>query len=107
MSDEGTKRETLRQRLQERYEQLTARVSDFRPGDIVKWKTGLRNRRRPTYGDVAIVIEKLKEPVFDESEKSAGSAYFREPLDLIIGIIDDDGDFLCYHVDSRRFEKAE
>jgi hypothetical protein len=36
--------------------------------------------------------------------EDAGSPFFQEPLDVVLGIIDRDGDFFCYHYDSRRFE---
>src|SRR3546814_14058437 len=45
----------------------------------------------------------LSPPVIDGTFES-GSTYFREPLDIIIGFVDEDGDFLNYHADARRFE---
>jgi len=73
------------------------------PGDVVQWKTGLRNKRRPEDGAPAVVVERLTEPVYD-GEEGAGSPYFREPLDMVVGLLDEDGDYTLYHVDSRRFE---
>ena len=75
----------------------------FAPGQLVAWKKGLKNRRRPTIGEPAIVIEVLNSPILDV-EADPGLPYFREPLDIILGVIDEDGDFLRYHFDSRRFE---
>lgn len=75
----------------------------FSPGDLVRWKPALKNKRRPEYDVPAIVVEVLDEPVRDR-EQGAGSAYFREPLDLAIGLLDDDDDFVILHVDSRRIE---
>jgi hypothetical protein len=75
----------------------------FKVADLIRWKEGLKNKKRPGYGQPAIVVEVLQEPVLDEAE-GAGSAYFREPLDLIIGLLDPDGDFSTYHADGRRFE---
>jgi hypothetical protein len=72
------------------------------PGDIVCWKDGLKNRKRPAYGEPAIVIEVLKEPVFEGTD-DAGSPYFREPLTLVLGLLNGD-DFLIFHYDGRRFE---
>lgn len=93
------------QRLRNMYARFTA-PSDFSEGDIVVWKEGLKNRRMPNYGQRAIVVSRLEEPVFDGNTES-GSAYFREPLDLILGFFDGDDDFVIFHFDSRRFEKVE
>jgi hypothetical protein len=79
-------------------------TESFSPGELVQWKDRLRNKSRPNYGEPIIVVEQLKEPVYDTS-KDAGSAYFREPLDLIAGLIDQDNDFVIYYFDSRRFER--
>lgn len=76
---------------------------ELEPGDLVCWKDGLRNKRRPADGEAAVVVARLADPVFD-SEEGAGSAYFREPLDLIVGLLDEDGDFVHYHVDQRRMQ---
>jgi hypothetical protein len=79
------------------------RKADFAVGQLVQWKKGMRNKRSPAYGQPAIVIERLDAPVYD-SEKSAGSPYFHEPLTLVLGVIDKDGDFVGFHYDARRFE---
>lgn len=73
-------------------------------GDVVSWKPGMRNRTLPNYRQPAIVIEKLQYPIFDESQ-NAGSQYFHEPLDLRVGFLDDNNQFVIYFYDSRRFEK--
>ena len=73
-------------------------------GDVVSWKPGMRNRTLPNYRQPAIVIEKLQYPIFDESQ-NAGSQYFHEPLDLRVGFLDDNNQFVTYFYDSRRFEK--
>lgn len=78
----------------------------FQPGDLVQWKRDLRNRKVPRYEQPAIVCGVLSTPVYDEnSKKDAGSGYFLEPLDIQIGLFDEDNDtFSVYHVDSRRLE---
>ena len=73
-------------------------------GDVVSWKPGMRNRTLPNYRQPAIGIEKLQYPIFDESQ-NAGSQYFHEPLDLRVGFLDDNNQFVIYFYDSRRFEK--
>lgn len=84
------------------YRSLTTAYA-FSPGDLVQWKQDLKNKRRPDYGVPCVVVEVLKSPVLDP-EQGAGSAYFREPLDLAIGLLDDDDELAVIHVDSRRFE---
>jgi len=80
------------------------KVYDFKLGDIVIWKKGLKNKARPALNEPAIVMEILEEPLKDETEKGAGSAYFNEPLDLVLGMIDDEGDLLIFYYDKRRFQ---
>ena len=93
--------------LQILYERLTnGRERALRPGMLAAWKRGLKNRRFPAYGEPAIVMEVLEQPVID-LENGSGWPYFREPLDLLLGIVNKDGDFLIYHVDRRRFEPYE
>lgn len=75
----------------------------FRVGDIVVWRNGLKNRTYPDYGTPAIVVEVLSPPLIDTIDDS-GSAYFRESLNLRLGVIDERGDFLTFVYDGRRFE---
>ncbi len=75
----------------------------FAPGDLVRWKAGLRNKKRPHDGQPVIVMEVFDEPLYDH-ETSSGSPYFREPLTLVVGDLDDDGDFVLWHLDGRRLE---
>lgn len=92
--------------LCERFQSLTE-VTMFKAGDVVVWKPGLRNRRWPSYSKPAIVVEVLDSPVFD-AEKDSGNAYFREPLNIALGVFIEDGphrgDFVVWHVDGRRFQ---
>jgi hypothetical protein len=77
----------------------------FQPGDIVDWKKGLKNKA--CYGPF-VVVEMLTEPLFDmEKEHGSGSTYWREPLDLVLGSVDGEGDFITFYYDSRRFELYE
>ena len=88
--------------LRERREALKDKI-EFKPGDIVCWKSGLQNRLRPADGEPAIVVDVLPEPRYDE-QKNAGSSNYFEPLDLVLGLLDEDKDFMIFHFDSRRFE---
>lgn len=92
--------------LKQRFECLS-NAHHFKPGDIVRWKPGLRNRLYPRTDKIAIVLEVLEKPVFDR-ELDSDCTYFREPLDVVLGVFLDSGphrgDFLSWHFDSRRFE---
>lgn len=69
----------------------------FSPGDLVEWKPGLKNKR--TEGPF-IVIMVLDDPVVKDDD--SGSSIFREPMDIIVGQHDIEGDFDLWHLDSRR-----
>lgn len=77
--------------------------NEYRAGEIVKWKNNLKNRRKPKYLEPAIVIEHIKDnPSLNSAAE--GSSLYREPLDLVLGLVDEEGDFDIYYFDSRRFE---
>jgi len=88
--------------LQRRFEMQPA--ASFKPGQIAQWKPGMKNKRIPEYGEPAIIMEVLLPPILDTDPLSGGSNYFREPLSLVLGIHDHDGDFALFHYDGRRFE---
>ncbi|MBD2385346.1 hypothetical protein [Cylindrospermum sp. FACHB-282] len=75
----------------------------FQVGQLVKWKQNLKNRKLPYKNQPAIVVEILAEPIINSQEES-GSPYFRETLDIILGILVDDDTFLTFYYDSKRFE---
>ena len=66
------------QELKKSYEAYISNES-LSTGDIVSWKTGMRNRTLPNYRQPAI--------------------------DLRVGFLDDNNQFVIYFYDSRRFEK--
>ena len=78
-------------------------IKPLHPGDLVTWKDQMKNKRKPDYGQLAIVVEVLEEPIFDEDERVA-SAYYGERLDVRLGFLDDEGDFVCFLFDSQRFK---
>lgn len=96
---------TAKQALQQACENIK-RKSDLKVGQLARWKEGMKNRRRPAYSEPVIVLDLLEAPVYDKkADEEAGSAYFREPLDLIAGLFsEEDGAFLLFHYDKRRFE---
>jgi len=87
---------TIHQKLLEPHE--------LQVGDVVKWKQGLKNKKRPYPNQPAIVIELLEKPLIERSGEETGSPYYREPLNIILGLFDDDDEFLMYYYDKRRFE---
>lgn len=93
-------------RLRDAYNLFMEKES-FTPGQLVKWKPGMINKKIPGENEVGIVIEMLEEPLRDNDGRDAGSPYFREPLDLVLGVFDQDGDFITFYFDSRRFTSAE
>lgn len=88
--------------LRSRHDSLV-QANEFEPGNMIKWKLGLKHMAYPAYGKPAVVVEVLSEPV-ENRYVGPESAYFRELLDLRIGCIADDGGFYLYHVPSNRFE---
>lgn len=78
----------------------------FHEGQIVKWKSGLKNKRIPEENEPAIVVHILTNPVVDPAQAS-DSPYFNEPLNIVLGVLDGDGDFAMWHFDSARFEPYE
>ena len=57
----------------------------LRPGMLATWKPGLKNRRFPRYGEPVVVVALLETPIVNPGDES-GSPYFREPLDLLLGL---------------------
>lgn len=94
--------EGVAQRLRALYARLRE-SHGFQPGDLVRWKSGLKDRKRPLEGEPAIVLEVLDAPIHD-SQADAGSAYFREPYDLRLGVLHQDGVLVAYWYNSQRFE---
>ena len=105
--ESDAKRAELRKhchKLRSHYECFCDRVETaLRPGMLAVWKPGMKNRRSLAYGEPAIVVDVLDNGLMD-TEHGCGSVYFREPLDLVLGFIDEDGDFSTLYYDSRRFE---
>ncbi len=75
----------------------------FKKGDLVVWKKGLKHKQVPDYGVPAVVLKVLDEPILD-NEAPLASPYYREELDVLLGILGEDDDLLCFYYDSKRFE---
>ena len=88
--------------LQEACNNLLSKES-FEVGQIVQWKKNLQNRRLPHKNQPAIVVKILDEPVIS-TDNEAGSPYFLEKLDIVLGVMSNDDTFLTFYYDSSRFE---
>jgi len=80
------------------------RSGPLQPGDIVRWKAGLKVAKRPDYDQHCVVMETF--PTYYSDKRGACASGFRDPADVRIGIPDSDGDVMIYMFDSRRFEKV-
>src|ERR1022692_655558 len=93
----------LNRKLIRAFESMLKKNS-FKPNQLVRWKEGLKNKALPEYNQPAIVWEILPKARFDSPKAhGAGSPYFNEPLDIVLGVMDED-EFVLLHYDSRRFE---
>ena len=84
---------------------LLCQTTDFKVGDIVQWKDGLRNMEHPGNNRPALVTDVLKRPV--EIRADEGSSHFREFLTLKVMVAVDDRTCVEFHVDGRRFQKGD
>jgi hypothetical protein len=101
--------QTVANNGQDDYRELVGKVqyfleqpADFQPGDVVTWKNGLKNKKYPGENQFAVVIQQLDNPII-QIERDSGTPYFREPLDLMLAVLDNEGDLLVFHYDKRRF----
>jgi len=69
-------------------------------GAIVVWKTGLKNKRYPEYDQPCIVLKKWDPPLKDDDVS------LNENLDIQLGFINDDDEFLSFNYDSSRWRVA-
>lgn len=89
-------------KIKQRSNELEKTV-EIKKGDLVIWKKGLKNRRKPEYNQPVIVMDILEHPLIAEKDEP-GSANYKEPLSLVIGLLTENDDFLIFHYDKRRFE---
>jgi hypothetical protein len=93
----------LNRKLIRAFESMLKKNS-LKPNQLVRWKEGLKNKALPEYNQPAIVWEILPQPLFDNPRAhGAASPYFHEPLDIVLGVMDEHK-FVLLHYDSRRFE---
>lgn len=93
------------EQLRSAYQELV-KTHRFKVGQLVVWKKGLQNKKLPELNQPAIVVEVFEKPRF-ETNRDPGSPYYAEALDLILGLITPEGEFLTFCYDQRRFEPYE
>jgi hypothetical protein len=93
--DDATKIQQL-----QKAQSIYANQHKFKAGDIVRWKEFMKNKTMPEYNEPAIVLDVLTEPILDGAG-DAGSTYFNQKLDLILGVITDNTFLIFYHEGSR------
>lgn len=77
------------------------KVNKFKVGQLVTWKPGMNNKKWPKPGEPAVVIEVLSEPIIDDRE-GYSNPFCTEPLDLKLGILRDNEDFMVFLFSSIR-----
>jgi hypothetical protein len=80
---------------------IYASAEDLSPGDLVQWKTGMRGAVIPTYGYPAVIVERLDEATRGLDRRAGWS----EISDVVIGVVDHQGDFVQIAVNSRRLTR--
>lgn len=91
--------------LKELYDEFCKR-HEFKPGNMVKWKTKMKNRRFPRYQDVAMFVKYLPEKIMDEEEDS-GNPDWKKEYDCVIAVVNPDGKMASFIYDSELFTLAE
>ena len=91
--------------LLKRLKALYEMKNELLVGDLIKWKSQLKNKKLPEYNEPAIILEILDEPIYD-TKAEIGSTYFNEKFDIKVGVFRDNS-FLTFYFDSNRFEKFE
>lgn len=104
-SDEDEPRLALPFAAQDLRDGLTALTTphSFKIGTIVRQKASCRIYVERYPAEPAIICEILDTPMV-ETEQGSGSPYFNIPMDIVIGRRGENGEFLTFYVDSRRFE---
>ncbi|WP_421215985.1 hypothetical protein [Aeromonas enteropelogenes] len=77
--------------------------AEFEVGQLIEWKPDLKDKRFPQYGEPAVVLAVLAEPV-NEAGDDTSSQYSCSVNDIIIGVKAPGGDFAHYYADSRRWQ---
>lgn len=71
----------------------------FGSGDLVQWKKFMKDSFLPHNGAPAIVVRYLDEAIL----VGKNGAVLTEPLDIVLGFLDGDNEFVTGHYSSNRF----
>lgn len=74
------------QRLKDHLDDLLT-IHQFKVGDLVTWKAGMKRGKFPAYGEPAIVTEILQTPYVHREPSDFGHTMFLDVYDLRIGLI--------------------
>ena len=89
--------------LRSHYESYIEQDPKIQQGSLVQWKDWMKNREMPAYGEPAVVVKLLDEPVLIQGDGPDSV----EHLDVALGVLGDDSEFLVHYYDSRRFKAYE
>lgn len=78
-------------------------IKDLKPGDLVRYKSGWHTTKIPSKLQVVEVFQVFPIRVSGQ----AGTPEFLAEYDFSILVQDEDGDYLMFALDSRRFERVE
>ena len=78
---------------------------DFMVGDVVTWKSGLKNATVMGYGQPAVIVRLVPDIAPWLSEEQSSRGYYGHCPDVVVLFRDDDGDPMTAGVDSRRVRR--
>jgi len=78
----------------------------FKPGDVIVWKEGMSNKNIPEYDIPGIVINNFY-PALQDHDTEVVSTYYNDILDIQVGFITKENEFIIFAHDSRRFKVYE
>lgn len=76
--------------------------NDIQVGQFVTWKPHMKNMRLPDTDDVAIVVEVIKDAPVLNTMGGDGTASHGDRRDIVVGVVDEDGDFMLFVLNSKR-----
>ena len=110
-ADDGRARGELTEEQRDRAEELTRFMTALHqpapalvPGDLVRWKPGMRDSKVPKDNQQVVVMETF--PAYVSDKRGACDTGFREPVDVRLAYLEEDDDVRIFAFDSRRFEKV-
>lgn len=89
--------------LQSHHESYIEQDPKIQQGALVQWKDWMKNREMPAYGEPAVVVKLLDEPVLIQGDAPDSV----EHLDVALGVLGDDSEFLVSFYDSHRFKACK